>query len=72
MDAKEIGLRLQKLRGDRSQEEVAKACKISKSAISMYEQGERIPRDSVKLALAAYYKKSVESLFLAKIVTKRD
>lgn len=65
MDAKEIGLRLQKLRGARSQEEVAKACKISKSAISMYEQGERIPRDSVKLALAAYYKKSVESLFFS-------
>ena len=63
MDAKEIGLRLQTLRGKRSQEEVANAGGLSKSAISMYEQGERIPRDSVKLALATYYKKSVESLF---------
>ena len=43
MNAKDIGERLLKLRGDRSREEVAKAVGVSTSAMSMYENGERIP-----------------------------
>lgn len=63
MDAVIIGKRLTALRGKKTQEEVAKAVGISTSAISMYENGERIPRDTVKLRLAKYYKRSVQSIF---------
>ncbi len=58
-----IAERLTQLRGDRSREEVAKAIGISVSAISMYENGERIPRDSIKIKLAAYFNKSVQEIF---------
>lgn len=61
--AKEIGNRLSKLRGGISREEVAKAVKISVSAISMYENGERIPRDAIKIRLADFYKKTVQEIF---------
>lgn len=60
-----IGGRLVALRGDRTQEEVAKAVGISVAAIGMYERGERTPRDSVKIALAKYYGVTVQSLFFA-------
>lgn len=55
--------RLVELRGSRTQEEVATAIGISKSAIAMYETGERVPRDNIKLRIAKYYKKSVQSIF---------
>lgn len=63
MDAATIGKRLTELRGDRTQESVADALKISTSAIGMYERGERIPRDSVKIMLATYYGKTVQEIF---------
>lgn len=63
MDAVVIGKRLAELRGERTQEEVAKAVGISTSALSMYECGERIPRDIIKTRLAKYFKKSVQSIF---------
>ena len=63
MDAVIIGKRLAALRGKKTQEEVAKAVGISTSAMSMYENGERIPRDTVKLRLAKYYERSVQSIF---------
>lgn len=66
MDAVIIGKRLAALRGKKTQEEVAKAVGISTSAMSMYENGERIPRDTVKLRLAKYYKRSVQSIFYSK------
>ena len=65
MDSKKIADRLIKLRGNRSQSEVAKACGISVSTVSMYETGERIPRDKIKVRLARYYNVSVESIFYA-------
>ena len=65
MDAKAIGQRLVSLRGERTQEEVARAVGISLSAIGMYERGERIPRDEVKLAIAKYYDTTVQALFFA-------
>lgn len=58
------------LRGNRSQDEVAKALGISVSALSMYEQGNRIPRDEVKIRMAAYYGISIEALFLILFPTK--
>lgn len=66
MNRKAIAKRLTLLRGDRSREEVAKACGISISALAMYEQGERIPRDDIKIKIASYYNRTVEFIFFAK------
>ncbi len=63
LDAISIGKKLTALRGDSSQEEVAKAVGISVSALSMYETGNRIPRDEIKVKLARYYKSTVEAIF---------
>lgn len=61
-----VGQKLANLRGSKTQEEVATACGISVSALSMYEQDERTPRDEVKIRLASYYGVSIESLFFAR------
>lgn len=58
-----IGQRLIALRGNRTQDEVAKALGISKSALCMYESGERIPRDPVKVRIARFYGRSVPFIF---------
>lgn len=67
MDAKAIGQRLIALRmkANKTQDEVAKAIGSSLSAIGMYERGERIPRDEVKLAIAKYFDTTVQSIFYA-------
>lgn len=64
--------KLIELRGNRSQEEVAKALGISVSALSMYEQGNRIPRDEIKIRMAEYYNISLDALFLILMPTKRE
>ena len=51
MDSKKIGARLRALRGERSQKEVA--------------DGERIPRDEIKRAIAKFFGVSVECIFYA-------
>lgn len=58
-----IADRLTQLRGETSREEVAKAIGVSVSALQMYENGQRIPRDEIKLKIAAYYKKTVQEIF---------
>ena len=58
MNSKKIGERLQKLRGSRTQKEVAEA-------ISLYESGERVPRDEIKVRLANYYKRTVNFIFFS-------
>lgn len=63
MDAKAIGKKLVDLRGPRTQEEVASALGLSISALSMYERGERIPRDNIKIRIATYYKKPIHKIF---------
>lgn len=65
MNQQEVGRRLVKLRGNKTQEQVAKAVGISVSALSSYECGERTPRDPIKIALARYYKRSVQSIFFS-------
>ena len=65
IDRTVIGKRLTALRGNRTQAEVAKAVNISVSSIAMYEAGNRVPRDGVKVALARFYGTSVEKLFYA-------
>lgn len=61
-----IAKRLLKLRGEKSREEVVRANGISASALAMYEIGERIPRDEIKVSLAKYYGTTVEAIFFAK------
>ncbi len=58
-----IAERLVKARGTRKREEVAAAVGVSLSAIAMYENGERIPRDETKIKLAKYYNTTVQKLF---------
>ena len=65
MNPKTIGARLRVLRGEKTIREVAKDCGISYSALSMYEIGQRVPRDEVKKKLADYFGTSVEALFFA-------
>ena len=63
MDNKKIGERLRALRGEASADETAKAVGVSTSALFMYERGERVPRDEIKIKLAYHYGESVESIF---------
>ena len=63
MDAKAIGERLVELRGERTQAEIAKELKISVSALSMYERGERVPRDNIKIRIATLFRKPICEIF---------
>lgn len=65
IDAKVIGQRLLQLRNNlnKTRKDVAETCGISVSALTMYEIGERIPRDEIKIRLSNYYKKSITSIF---------
>ena len=65
MDSKAIGENLRQLRIKKGKtlEEVSSDTGISVSALSMYETGERIPRDNFKVILADYYKRSIKSIF---------
>ena len=69
MNTEQIARNLVALRGERSRERVAADIGVSVSAISMYENGERIPRDEVKIRIANYYNTSVEAIFYAGSVT---
>ncbi len=63
LDRYTVGQKLIKLRGDKPQSVVASDLNISTSALGMYEQGRRTPRDEIKLALARYYGTTVGCLF---------
>lgn len=65
MDNELIASRLKALRGDKSQQEVAQAIGVTPMAISLYEAGERIPRDEIKVKLAEYYHTTVDAIFFA-------
>lgn len=56
---------LRKLRGSRSQQQVATAIGITKSHYGFIENGERIPSLPVALRLADYFKVSLEEIFEA-------
>ena len=58
-----IGKSLRELRGERTLADVSKAIRVSSSALAMYENGYRIPRDEIKIRIANYYGRSVESIF---------
>lgn len=63
MDKLKMAETLRRLRGKKTLEEVSNAVSISKSALSKYENGDRIPRDEVKKKLADYYGKTVQYIF---------
>ncbi len=58
-----IAERLMRLRGTERRAELAARLGVTVSAIAMYERGERIPRDDVKLKYARLYHKSVDEIF---------
>jgi putative transcriptional regulator len=78
VDSREIGKRLVRYRGSRTQKEVSDAVGVSVSSIAMYEAGKRMPRDDKKAALAQYYGTTVESIFFAgeythsELINRRD
>ena len=59
----EIGRRLRKLRGKKTLQNVSDATGLGLSALTMYELGQRMPRDEAKLALASYYGITIDDLF---------
>lgn len=58
-----IGERLRKLRGNRTLDEVGEALGVSSMAVSLWERGERTPSDDMKVKIAAFYKRTVMSIF---------
>lgn len=68
LDRNLVAEKLKKLRGDRTQKEVAEAIGITPMAMSYYESGERMPNDDVKAKLANYFGVSVGFLFFAEEV----
>ena len=61
-----IGDRLRALRGDRNPIDICNEVGISRSALTMYETGQRVPRDEIKVALARCYHTTVESIFFSR------
>lgn len=66
MDKHKIARKLVLLRGEKTREEVSADLKISCSALGMYEQGNRIPRDEIKIKIAKYYGTTVQDIFFNK------
>ena len=61
----EIGARLEACRAEKgiSTEKAAVGLGISVSSLLKYENGERTPRDEIKIRLADFYNKSVQAIF---------
>lgn len=58
-----IAKRLIELRGKASREETAAAIGISVSALQMYENAQRIPKDSIKVRISNHFNKTVQEIF---------
>ena len=63
MNKEKIGAKLKELRGKKSIRAVAKDLNLAPSTITMYENGDRIPKDDIKISIAKYYGQTVESIF---------
>lgn len=65
MNAVQIGNQMRSLRekANKSQKTVADDLGISISALCMYETGNRIPRDEIKIRIAEYFGVPLESIF---------
>lgn len=66
-DPKAIAKNLVKLREKKgeSQREVAEAIGVAPSTYSMYENGERVPRDKTKMRIAKHFKTPVHKIFFS-------
>lgn len=60
-----IGQRIKSLREEKglAREPFCKAVGITLSALSMYENGQRVPRDEIKVKIARVLETSIEALF---------
>ena len=58
-----FGKTLRKLRGNRTQEEIARNIGITKSSWAMYEREERVPRDEIKIQITRYFGVTVQDIF---------
>ena len=58
-----VAKRLVLLRGEKTRKAVASDIGVSVSALSMYENGHRMPKDETKARIAAYYGKTVGEIF---------
>lgn len=66
MDTAKIAKNLREIRGTRSREEMAKILGVTLSAVSNYENADRIPRDDIKIRYAkASSGRTVEDIFFA-------
>ena len=67
IDSVKIGTRLRIMRMERGEsvEDVAKSIGVSNSAIGMYEGGQRVPRDEIKIKIAEHFDMPVETIFFA-------
>lgn len=65
MNKKKIAKTLVKLRGKKTQSEVAKGIDVGQSTYAMYETGKRVPSDEVKIRIARFYGKTVQEIFFA-------
>lgn len=59
---------LKKLRGNKSQKQIADEIGITKSSWAMYERGERVPRDEIKIQIAHFFGKTVEEIFFGQLM----
>lgn len=68
IDSVKIGSRLRKIRTERGEsvEALARSIGVSNSAIGMYEGGQRVPRDEIKIKIAEHFDLPVEQIFFAK------
>lgn len=58
-------IKIARIEKDMTQEQLASHLGISVGALSMYESGKRVPRDSMKVKLAEFCGTSVQNLFFA-------
>ncbi len=65
MNKKLIREKLIKLRGSKTQAEIAQKLGIAQSTYAMYETGDRIPGDETKIKIANFYKKTVQYIFFS-------
>lgn len=65
LDAVQIGNRIKGLREGRKETmlDLSRAIGTSESAIGMYESGQRVPRDEIKIRIAEHFTVPVESIF---------
>ena len=65
MDRSKISENLIRLRGKKTQADVAELIGIGQSTYAMYETGKRVPSDDVKIKIAKLYKRTVQSIFFS-------